>query len=341
MASARRLRQNDDMVGSLAAFALARGRLGRAGALTLLGGAAALGCGGRSHTARGTPDSASMEGGGGGTGGGGSGSDGGTGTGGATSTGGAGMATAGAPGTLDYTGVVLASVMTIGTTRDFMTFAQFAKGQEAKLDACSTCCCTHSIGLSLPSPPPDAGAIELATADDTQVLASLVPDMGTLQGSWLFNYWGIPGVSDYAAVVAEPWAPLETLRVTATGNAIHAFTGEVRTGAALSVLTPKITDEAVGVDRAGAFELAWAPESDDEWVTLLLQQSGNGEQGFCLCSAPDNAGSLTVPSDEVQKFGTGFATVQLMRSIAAITRSDNTSVTLVSQVGVVTMVEFH
>jgi hypothetical protein len=321
------------MVGPLAPFALARGLLGNAGALALLGGVAALGCGGRSHSERGTPETRSADAGAGGSGAGGNGAAGGL------SAGGAAMAAAGTPAR-DYAGVVLASVVSDGATKDYSAFAAFAIGSGVSLDACSACCCYHSIGISLPLQPPNAAGIELTTADDDEPLASLVPDSGTLHGSWLLNAWGIAGASDYASVVSKPWAPHQTLRVTAQGDEIHAFSGEVRTGVGFNGLTPELAGKPLVLERTRPLELAWIPEGADEWVTLILQQSGDGV-GLCICSTPDSAGTLTLTQQEVEKFGAGAASVKLLRSIAARAPSDNASITLVSQVGVAGTVDFR
>jgi len=256
------------------------------------------------------------------------------------SVGGAEMAAAGTPATFDYAGVVLASEESDGTTNFYSAFAAFSKGGDVRLDACSTCCCYHSLGISLPLQPPDAAAIEVTTTDDNERLAALVPDTSTLHGSWLLNAWGLAGVSDYDSVVSEPWAPHQTLRVTAQGNDIHAFSGEIRTGAAFDGLTPSIGTVPVGLERTGAFELAWDPEDADEWVTLILEQSSSGI-GLCICSAPDSSGSLTLPPDEVAKFDAGPASFKLLRSIAARAPSDNAAVTLVSQVGVTAAIDFR
>jgi hypothetical protein len=209
-----------------------------------------------------------------------------------------------------------------------------------RLDACSTCCCYHQIGLALPRQPPNAGTIELTTTASDHALVSLVPSLNHLRKSWVLINWGIAGASDYELVESEPWAPSQTLRVTAQGHDVHAFAGEIRTGAGFDGLTPDIGSQGMTLDRARDFDLTWLPEDPDEWITLTVQQLG-GDDGFCICSAPDASGSVTLPRDELAKFSAGSGSFELVRSITARAPSDNASVTLVSQVGVTGGVAFR
>jgi len=299
-------------VGSAAALALVRQVACGATALALFATATTVGCGGRSQSSAA----------------------------GSTSVGGS-EASGGAPATEDYVGVVLATVMSDGEGKTYSSTAAFSQGGNGvRLDACSTCCCYHSIGLALPRQPPNAATIVLTTTESDHALVSLVPSSNHLRKSWVLNQWGVVGASDYELVNSEPWAPGQTLRVTADGNAIHAFAGEIRAGAGFDGLAPDILSQGMVLDRTRDFNLTWLPEDEDEWITLTVQQIG-GDDGFCICSAPDSAGTLTLARDEVEKFGVGSGHYELVRSITARAPSDNASVTLVSQVGVTGGVGFR
>jgi len=246
----------------------------------------------------------------------------------------------------EYGGVVLAYSVSDGTDETHHTFAGFQAAGPFDPRACGDCCCYHGIGLPLPTKPPDAGTITLTSGEVAAPLALLAPDVPAdgslhLYGSWELSAWGLGGISDYAPADSLPWAPGDVLEVSAAGNEVAPFSGQLRTGLPISDLTPALGTDPVVVDLTQGLEVSWAPEGgEDRRVEFAFQQFDTGVS-YCFCSAPDEAGLLSVSSEALVGFTPGSATALLARFTETNTTSDNATITLLGGVEVAGTLELR
>jgi hypothetical protein len=237
-----------------------------------------------------------------------------------------------------YTGVVSALVLRGSTGETYTAFADFQPAPPLRVGACpdgQACCCLHGTPLPFPTPPPDAAAVTLASAEDAATLATLMPSTTTFQGTWdLGEAWAThPGA--YPDAMSEPWAPGAALRVSAAGGAVHPFSGTIHTSALLSGVTPPLGPSPLAVDRSQPLQVSWAPEGKSgEVVTLMLQQFTSAGVVTCYCGALDAAAKLTVDSGVLAEFGTDqlSARLRLERLLTSFASAGDATVTLVGEV---------
>jgi hypothetical protein len=167
----------------------------------------------------------------------------------------------------------------------------------------------------------------------------LMPTPMDFQGTWdLGDAWAtLPG--DYPFETAGFWDPGEAMHVSATGGAVHAFSGTLQTGALLSGVTPSLPSlsgpVSLVIDRTQPFHIAWDPEGlSDESVVLWLQQFRSDGSLTCWCSVPDTAAELTVDTSVLGQFDVQqlSAVIQLERLITRTVSSDDAIVALVGEV---------
>jgi hypothetical protein len=265
-----------------------------------------------------------------------------------TGSGGAGASSGGGGSDVIYTGVVAATLLQGGPTDTYDAFADFQSGPSLGVGVCPSgeigCCCLLGIATPLPEQPPDAATLTLASGEGAGTLATLTPSASALQGTWdLGDAWATrPG--DYPVVTSKPWSPGESLRVSATGGAVHAFSGTLETGALLSGVTPPIGPAPIDVDRTVPFEVSWAPEGkSNASVLLMLQQFRTEGVATCYCFVPDAASQMAMPASLLGNFTTDqlSANVRLERLVTTTASSDDATVELVGQVAQAAPLTFH
>jgi hypothetical protein len=175
-------------------------------------------------------------------------------------------------------------------------------------------------------PPPTAGVLSIDEADGT-LLASLSAP-----------------ANDEAYWTRTEWTPGAGLSVTATGDAVDAFQGTLRTAALPSGITPSLGATPVVVDRSQGFGLSWTPGANpDDTVTLQIQ-SGCGPS--CACTAPVSAGKFALDPTNLAAFDsvTGGAcdtTLWLTVTSTSTATCLNATVDLVGQTTMTVPVSFR
>lgn len=130
---------------------------------------------------------------------------------------------------------------------------------------------------------------------------------------------------------ALAWNPGDTLAVSATGGQVVAFEATIVAPPAFASVTPdlEITSQVV-VRLAQDFTVSWTPPAQAMGdVTLELFDP----LGFYLdCTAPDAAGSLTVPAAALGNFVAGDnGSVTLARSSTVQIQAGDSSVAVTAQ----------
>jgi len=255
-----------------------------------------------------------------------------------------GSALDGARSGVIYSGVVLARATQSGTTSSsYGAFVDFTSKYPFYLDSCpglgpsaGNCCCMIGMSTPMPIQPPDGATVTLTSADGASTLATLLPSTPTsttttigpqMYGTWDLGRWGavVPGC--YAPVGSQPWNPGDALRVSATGNQVHAFSGTLQTGSLLSGVTPSIGSAPLVIDHSQNFEVSWTPEGrENESVLLRLGAAPD----VCYCTVPDSAAKVTVDSSLLSPGGT--STISLERLVISTASSDNATITLIGAV---------
>ena len=214
-------------------------------------------------------------------------------------------------GDAPYTGVVDFSEG-INGTRDIQSFyATFfeATGEAAPSKVCTG---TSSGSCCFALPPPPSTAKEPRVVEAGTLTATDGGTSGTLK--WLAATGPDAG---FTGAYENPtgnlaWKPGDTLQVKAAGGIVDAFVASVVAASSIADLTPTFVGTAslstsISVSRTAAWVLSWTPDkfskSDDQ---LLMNQ---GQSGSITCAVPDSAGTVTVPTELLQKFpaGTRFA----------------------------------
>jgi hypothetical protein len=255
-----------------------------------------------------------------------------------------GSALDGAGSGVIYSGVVLARTTQSGTTSSSCgAFVDLTSEYPFYLDSCpglgpsaGSCCCMIGMSTPMPIQPPDGATVTLTSADGASTLATLLPSTPTsttttiglqMYGTWDLGRWGavVPGC--YAPVGSQPWNPGDALRVSATGNQVHAFSGTLQTGSLLSGVTPSIGSAPLVIDHSQNFEVSWTPEGrENESVLLRLGAAPD----VCYCTVPDSDAKVTVDSSLLSPGGT--STISLERLVISTASSDNATITLIGAV---------
>lgn len=145
-----------------------------------------------------------------------------------------------------------------------------------------------------------------------------------------------PSGTSYTAVTNPPtsaltWNAGDSLAVSAPGDTVHAFSGNVSAAAlfvgvapALSLITPVV------VPRSSDFTVTWTSASGS--IQLIAAAiKGTSSDGVITCSSATDTGTMTVPSSLLQKFtAADTGVITLSRTISADASSDNATVTLSS-----------
>lgn len=112
------------------------------------------------------------------------------------------------------------------------------------------------------------------------------------------------------------WAAGDTLSASATGGEIPAFSASITAPQDVAGLTPALSlVSSTTVSTSAPFVLSWTPSSDTG-AQMELVLGGVSGGGTASCTAPDSAGSITVPVAILQKFGMGGGTMGLTKTVS-------------------------
>ena len=123
------------------------------------------------------------------------------------------------------------------------------------------------------------------------------------------------------------WNGGETLSVSAPGDTVGAFSGLVIAPGDFAGLNPPLdspTVSQVPVPSGEAFTLNWLPGSGTN-VTLVFSDSSGAA---LTCSAPDSAGTLTVPAAQLALLASGPGALALTRLTNVTVSSHNAQILL-------------
>jgi hypothetical protein len=231
-------------------------------------------------------------------------------------------------------GYVTFSQTKTGNTDTFTAAAAFLALGDAGTTTGTGCSGTQSGSCCYvpPSSGSDAGTSSGGTAigagaltikDGTTTLATMTPS----------------GAS-YTPVTNPPttaltWNAGDTLAVSAAGDAVHAFNGNVTAVGALLGVTPALSlTTPVLVSRASDFNVKWTSATGAIQLVLVALK-GTSADGTITCSSATDPGTMTVPSTLLQKFSaadTGI--ISLSRTMSADASPDNATVTLSSSTSI-------
>ena len=121
------------------------------------------------------------------------------------------------------------------------------------------------------------------------------------------------------------WNAGDTLNVSAAGDTVHAFNGNVSAVAVLEGLNPAFGATAIALSKSADFTETWTAGTGA--ITLVVSQQNHGT---ISCTSATDSGTMTVPHALLGNFNTGAASISLTREISADASSDNATITLTS-----------
>lgn len=173
-------------------------------------------------------------------------------------------------------------------------------------------CCYTPNNSNCPYPDPVSAGVLTANNGSTQ--------LGQL------NFTAGTGYSDLDTF-SEPavtWQAGDTLEISAPGQSgmIAAFSGQTIAPAPLANVAPAINNASLNIPKASDFTVTWTPGTGNAQVALLLEDIAlNG----IACNVPVTAGTVTVPSALLQKFG-GAGSLSIEPYAQEIVTSANASI---------------
>jgi hypothetical protein len=234
-------------------------------------------------------------------------------------------------GQLAYYGIVTAAIVpALGNTYSLATSYGAAANYVPPGSTCTgtkagDCCYVPppqptdaGADAGAPPSPPSAGIVTIAAASDAGTLATMTPTSGTYP----------PATNPPTASVT--WNPGDTLSVSATGDQVHPYGGELATGALFSGVNPPLSN-TMTISRGQNFAIAWTAEGKQaETVTLVVSAtSASGAHGTITCVVPDTQAAVTVSSSLFSHFSAGdYASVQLLRTVVSKAAGDNATIYL-------------
>jgi hypothetical protein len=153
------------------------------------------------------------------------------------------------------------------------------------------------------------GAGTLTFNDDAKTLATL-------------TYSQSVGAYDTSSVTKPSlaWAAGDTLSVSATGGAIPAFSASIQVPEPITGVSPAFSlEKDINVAPSGAFVIHWTPAADDGTMSMVLGYDVESHPGTIGCTAPQSAGTITVPASVMKELTGGAAgsgTISLVKTVS-------------------------
>jgi hypothetical protein len=143
---------------------------------------------------------------------------------------------------------------------------------------------------------------------------------------------------DYAAVTASTalFAPGDIIDVTAEGDSVPAFAGEVVAPGALAVTQPAKppAGQPVVVKRGSPFEVTWTPGPAGAVANLLLLADGTGGHSFAArCAVDLSAGRATFAPEGLAIMPAGPGTVRFASLQKTVVKAGPSDVSLLVVAG--------
>lgn len=183
-----------------------------------------------------------------------------------------------------------------------------------------------------PGTPVDGGA---ANTGGNMISAGTIKiaRSGNLLGTMVPSSAIYPSLSS-SSTPTLAWTAGDMLTVSATGAAVHAFSGNVKTVALFANVSPGLSTTALPMSRTSNFTISWTKAAGD--VSLYFSV---GVQSI-LCAAPSDPGSFTIDKSLLAKLPQALASLSLTRTIRTDISSDNANVEVLSEAevaGIVTL----
>lgn len=158
-----------------------------------------------------------------------------------------------------------------------------------------------------------AGAITFT--DNGTAIANISPQTN--------NAYGIASTNNPSV----KWSSGDTLKVSAAGATISAFTGNLATAADFAGLSPTLSyTTATTVTASAGMTISWTPGTGTT-VGVLVDAKG----GAITCSVDDSAGTVTVPAQLLQNYASGTeGIVSVTRTNLVKSTESNATVSFVS-----------
>jgi hypothetical protein len=236
-----------------------------------------------------------------------------------------------------YVGTVTAGVTVAGKTTTYTLSGVFVAasdaGSGAGADAGTACLGTQS-GSCCYIPPgalADAGtgagdggatvtavgAGTISIEDGTTAIANMTP--GTNNG------YGIASTNNPSV----NWKAGDTLAVSASGDTVQAFSGNLTTVDDFAGVTPALSTTAVTVPIASNLTISWTAGNGTNVHVLIAAAKGTAGDGTITCTVADSAGTVSVPSALLGKLTTGDnGLISLTRTTVTTVSGPNASVGL-------------
>ena len=184
-------------------------------------------------------------------------------------------------------------------------------------------CTGTQVGACCYTPPPDGG-----TTGPTPTAVSAggitIKDGNTTIGTMT------PSGTTYTALSSTTtntlkWTDGDVLNVSAAGDTVHAFSGNVTTVALLAGVTPALSfAPGTTISKSQNFTITWTAGTGA--VSLSLLQTA--QLGVISCSSATDSGTFTIDKSLLANFTALTGTISLTRTIAADASPDNADVTL-------------
>jgi hypothetical protein len=130
------------------------------------------------------------------------------------------------------------------------------------------------------------------------------------------------GYTPVGASPTTPWAPGDTIKVTATGGDVGAFSETIPALASPSVDFPST------FSATASLTLTWTPDPNAQTMTFGL---GDRTGSQIICQTADSVGTVTVDSSLFASLSAGTVTLSATRETEVKFQADDTPLQLISR----------
>lgn len=204
-----------------------------------------------------------------------------------------------------------------GTTAVFNATASF----ETVITSVPPPACTQQVGSRCYWLPTDGGASGQSTSIAAGTITlKYVKTIGTLTP----NGTTYPQLSSVTTPSLQ-WLAGDLVDVSASGDSVHAFGGNVTTATLFANVSPPL-DQSASVSRAQNFTLSWTAATG-----AIDLEATSANAGYVTCHTPSDSGSITIDASLLTGFANGPGSIVITRTTTADVSPDNARVALQSE----------
>jgi hypothetical protein len=145
-----------------------------------------------------------------------------------------------------------------------------------------------------------------------------------------------PTGTTYTAISNPPttaftWAAGDTLAISAAGDTVHAFSGNVTAVSLFTGVQPALSEiTPTTINRSSDFTITWTSKTGSILLSLsALKGLQNTPDGIITCNASSDSGTMTVPAALLGNFtANDSGSISLTRASSADASPDNATVTI-------------